>query len=172
MQSDVDAAFSEVFALLSTRESEALRLAAGRIGIASIAKAHDWAATAAEYGLDTHITIKKDFESAVFHISKDEALQLKEIIEEKSEQKFDREEVVGELVGIDVERPRTYFHLKADDGRNIEGKLADTFPLDRTWAVHIKYVAKLLMVTTVRYATGEERIDWLLAELDETTLSI
>ena len=60
---------------------------------------------------------------------------------------------------------RTYFHLKADDGKIIEGKLADTFPLDREWAVHVHYFAKLIRVTTIRYATGEEKIEWLLAEL-------
>ena len=166
VKSDLDRTFDEVFQILKMEGSEGLREIAARVGIASIAKAHDWAASASEYGISTKISVQKDIDNSVeLDVTNSEALKLKEFIEEKSDQKYDTETTIGELVGIDVERPRTYFHLKADDGKIIEGKLADTFPLDREWAVHVHYFAKLIRVTTIRYATGEEKIEWLLAEL-------
>jgi hypothetical protein len=110
--------------------------------------------------------VRKDKErEARFEISNAQALSLKEAIEEKSEQTIDRDVALGELVGIDVDRPNTYFHFKTIDGRNLEGRLADTFPAANEWAVHLMYSAELLKVTTIKYATGEERIEWLLANL-------
>lgn len=166
IQSDLDRTFENVFRILETRDSGQLREIASEVGIAAIAKAHDWAASAAEYGLNTKITIQKDIDNRRdFEISNTDALFLKETIEEKSDETIEFEIIIGELVGIDVDRPKTYFHLKTLDGRNLEGKLADTFPIDQEWAVHVVYVANVMMVTTVKYATGEERIEWLLANL-------
>jgi hypothetical protein len=170
VKSDLDIAFDRVFQLLRTEDPEELRVLAPIVGIASIAKAHDWAENAAGFGFDTRITLEKDFATeTALAITKEEALTLKEAIEQKSEQTVTPEEVVGELVGIDVLRPTTYFHI-AVDGRNIEGKLADTFPADKEWAVHILYRAKLLQVETIRYSTGEAKIDWLLADLIDLKL--
>jgi len=64
-------------------------------------------------------------------MSKAEALSLKEAIEEKSDQSVQHHEVVGELVGIDVDWPNTYFHIKTIDGRDLQGKLGSRFlPLE------------------------------------------
>jgi hypothetical protein len=166
IKSDLDRTFDEVFSLLHSAGSDDLRGVAASIGIASIAKAHDWAESSSAYGLNTRITVKKDQNSEIsFSLTGEDALKLKEAIEEKSDKKYDPCAAVGELVGIDVDRPKTYFHIKTRDGENIEGKLADTFPVDQEWAVHITYAANLIKVTTVRYATGEEKVDWLLANL-------
>ena len=89
------------------------------------------------------------------------------MIEQKSDRVVVAEDIVGELIGIDVDADpnKNYFHIKTEDGRNVEGKLADTFSKDTHWAVHETYAARVLKVTTIRYATGEEKIDWLLATL-------
>lgn len=166
VKSELDQTFDSVFKILNTKEPEALREIASQVGIASIAKAHDWAASTAQFGLNTKIKVQKDIASAInFEISTEGAQSLKEIIEEKSDQKVIPLQVQGELVGIDVDRPNTYFHLKTADGRDLKGKLSDTFPAGQEWAVHINYSASLLQVTTIRYATGEEKIDWVLAAL-------
>ena len=170
LQSELDQTFERVFKILKTKDSEELRAIASEVGIASISKAHDWAESAAQYGLSTSIVVRKDQENqSVFEISNVEALALKEAIEEKSEKTVVPDIVSGELVGIDVELPNTYFHIKTVDGRNLDGKLADTFPVNQEWAVHVHYIARLLRVTTVKYATGEEKIEWLLAELDNVS---
>jgi hypothetical protein len=116
--------------------------------------------------LDTTIQVQKDADSSLrFQMSPAEAQSLKEIIEEKSDQKVDPHEIQGELVGIDIALPHTYFHIKATDGSDVQGKLAETFPRDKEWAVHVNYIAVVLQITTIRYATGEEKIDWVLASL-------
>lgn len=166
IKSDLDRTFDEVFSLLKATDSEGLRGVAASIGIASIAKAHDWAESSSTFGLNTRISINKgEDEERSFSLSSQDALKLKEIIEQRSEKRFTPHNVVGELVGIDIDRPRTYFHIKTVDGQHLEGKLADTFAVDQEWAVHVTYNAKLIKVETVRYATGEEKIDWLLASL-------
>lgn len=166
IQSDIDETFDRVFKLLDTNTSDGLREIASEVGIAAISKAHDWAASAAHYGLNTKVAIQKDGDKRIqFSMSNVEALRLKEAIEEKSDKNVEPEIVVGELFGIDVDRSNTYFHIKTVDGRNIEGKLGDTFPTSQEWAVHVQYKANVVRVTTIRYATGEEKIDWLLASL-------
>jgi hypothetical protein len=135
VKSDLDQTFERVFEILKTRESGALRELSQRVGIASIAKAHDWAASAAEFGLNTRISIRKDLEREPLNLSISgvEAQELKEVIEEKSDRTIEPEMVTGELIGIDVDvdPQRSFFHLKTSDGRNIQGKLDDTFYRDR-----------------------------------------
>jgi hypothetical protein len=165
-KTELDETFENVFKILNTKEPEALREIANRVGIASIVKAHDWAASTAQFGLNTKIKVQKDLTTALnVEISTAGAQTLKEIIEEKSDQKIESHQVQGELVGIDVEPPQTYFRLKTVDGRDLQGKLSDTFPRGNEWAVHVSYTAILLQVTTVRYSTGEEKVDWVLADL-------
>jgi hypothetical protein len=167
LRSDLDVTFERVRQILTTREPGELRDLAAHVGIASIAKAHDWAANAAQFGFDTKIAIVKDPGACPlqFKVSKSEALTLKEVIEEKSDQRIDPLDVVGELVGIDVQRPNTYFHIRTPEGNDLRGKLADTFQIDQEWAVHIVYEARIFQITTVKYATGEDIVDLVLAEL-------
>jgi hypothetical protein len=167
VKSELDQTFERVFQILTTRDSNGLRALAEQVGIAPISKAHDWAEITAEYGLNTKIYVRKEIEAPPLElqVSKAEALSLKEAIEQKSEQTFEPHEFVGELVGIDIERPNTYFHLKTTDDVDLQGKLADSFVTNNEWAVRVIYTAQVLRVTTVKYATGEEKVEWLLTSL-------
>lgn len=168
VKSDLDLAFERVFEILSTRETEKLRDLAETVGIASISKAHDWAVTSSQFGLNTKIKIQKDADTSISYvISNADAQRLKEAIEEKSDRTIDPFIIVGELVGIDVDPQRSYFHVKTDEGQILQGRLSDGFPTGTKWAVHVRYTAHLSRVTTVKYATGEEKIEWLLNNLSE-----
>jgi len=169
VKSELDETFDRVFEILRTKDSEKLRALADSVGVASISKAHAWAESTTQFGLSTKISIQKDVggESTEFVISNVEAQSLKEAIEEKSDREIDYEIVVGELFGIDVDAnpDRSYFHIKIPDGRNLEGKLAETFPRGQHWAVNVIYTANLAKVTTIKYATGEEKVEWVLSNL-------
>lgn len=169
VKSDLDQTFDRVFEIINTRDSERLRGLADVVGIASISKAHAWAAATCNFGLSTKIEIRKDLTSEPqrVEISNLQAQTLKDIIEEKSDKQVDPETVVGELIGIDVDDnpDRTYFHLDTIDKRTIIGKLDSSFPRGQHWAVREFYMARLAKVTTTRYSTGEERVDWLLVHL-------
>lgn len=169
IQSELDQTFERVFEILNTRDSEHLRQLADVVGIASIAKAHDWAASAAWHGLNTKIEIQKDTtkEPRRFEISNSQAQTLMEVIEEKSDKEIEPETVMGELIGIDVDPDpdRTYFHIETNDKRTLTGQLDVSFPRDQHWAVHVIYTARVAKVTTTKYATGEERIEWVLVHL-------
>ena len=170
VKSDLDQTFDRVFEIMNTRDSERLRSLADVVGIASISKAHDWAATAANFGLNTKIEIQKDLKSEPqrIEISNSQAQILKEIIEEKSDKQIDLETVVGELLGIDVDPnpDQSYFHIETIDKRRITGKLDSSFSRTRSWAVHVVYTARIAKVTTTKYSTGEERVEWLLVFLE------
>lgn len=169
IKSELDQTFDRVFEILNTRESEHLRALADVVGIASISKAHDWAASVAWFGLNTKIEIQKDITEPphMIEISNSQAQTLKEIIEEKSDRVVEPETVVGELIGIDVDPDvdRSQFHLATTDARSISGKLADTFPRSQHWAVHELYTAQVIKVTITKYSTGQDTVEWLLGNL-------
>jgi hypothetical protein len=169
IKSELDQTFDRVFEILNTRDSEHLRALADVVGIASISKAHDWAASVAWFGLNTKIEIQKDTTEPPrqVEISNSQAQMLKEIIEEKSDRETDPETVIGLLVGIDVDQDvdRSRFHVKTQDGRDIVGKLAETFPRGQHWAVNENYIAQVIKVTTTKYSTGQDTVEWLLGHL-------
>ena len=167
VQSDLERTFDEIYRIISTKEPDSLKNIAVRVGISSISKAHDWAAGAAQFGLNSRIKLRSDTtEAKSLVLSREDALSLKEAIEAKSDKNIESVTHTGELLGIDVDQSTSYFHIRTDDGTKIDGRLADTFPMSREWAVHVRYHASLLRVTTIRYATGEEKIDWQLAALN------
>jgi hypothetical protein len=174
VKSDLDHTFERVFEVLKARDPDRLRILAEEVGISSIAKAHDWAASTSQFGLNTTISVQKEPERELrLEISNVEAQSLKDAIEEKSDRSAVPEEVVGELFGIDIDPDpnKSYFHIKTNDARNIEGGLDDAFPRDREWAVHITYAALLVKIITIKYATGEEKIEWRLSRLSPVSLS-
>jgi hypothetical protein len=81
-------------------------------------------------------------------MSKETALSLKEAIEAKSNRVVEPVVEIGELLGVDVDQTNSYFQLKTDRGLNIDGRLAETFPMSREWAMRVRYRASLLRVTT------------------------
>jgi hypothetical protein len=169
IKSDLDATFDRVFEILRTRDADGLRELVSDVGVASITKAYAWADNASQFGLDTRISILKKTANGVDAvISKSDALSLKEAIEDQSEENIDSTIVVGELIGIDVspDARKSYFHIKTDAGQDLEGKLGEEFDGSQNWAVHVSYTATVLRIATLRYATGEERVEWKLVKLD------
>lgn len=176
VKSDLDLTFEHVFKILQAREASMLQELVPQVGIASISKAYAWAQTTAHYGLDTNIEISKDEKNKVeVAISKTEALSLQEAIEDKSDQTSVPEQVIGELFGIDVSPDpyQSYFHITTTDGEDVQGRLSATFDASRHWSVHLSYLASITRVTSIKYATGEEKTElWLeaLMPLDEIDL--
>lgn len=171
VKSDLDLTFERVFEILNTRDAGDLRELVGDVGVASITKAYAWADTASQFGLDTKISVVKSLLNPHdLTISKTDAQSLKEAIEDQSDEDRDPTIIVGELIGIDVSPDvrKSYFHIKTEEGRDIEGKLADEFDFSQHWSVHVTYSATVLRITTLKYATGEERIEWRLMALSRT----
>jgi hypothetical protein len=68
------------------------------------------------------------------------------------------------LEGIDGST--SYFHIKTDEGADIKGELADSFPRGEQWTTNVAYRAKVKKLVRVRYSTGEEKPRWLLLSLE------
>lgn len=170
LQTDIDKTFELLAEIVSTSSSDAVRGMAKKVGVASISKAHAWASNSACYGLNVDISVRKDsLPENVIRMSATEAQALKESIETKSDKYITIESIEGELLGIDIDKSGSYFHLRCFDGIKVEGKLAEEFPSQQQWAVKRNYLALLRKSVTIFYATGDERIDWALVALKDTT---
>lgn len=164
IESDLDRTFEYVISLLNARDRGTLRHLANDVGIASISKAYFWAENSVNSGFDTRLTWSKDRrEPKQITILNADALSLKEAIEAESNEVFDQFGYQCELIGIDD--ATSYFHIRTADSLDITGKLSDTFGRGQNWTVHAEYFAELVRITQIRYATGEERVRWLLHEL-------
>nr|UXE45887.1 hypothetical protein Hi04_10k_c5418_00010 [uncultured bacterium] len=165
LKSELDLTFDEVFLLLNASDNSAIRELVGKVGIASISKAYAWAENSAEYGLNTTITVAKDQNTPTrVEISNSAALALKEAIESASDEETVPEQWECELIGIDGDT--SYFHIrKIDDDTEVKGSLSDAFPANGEWTTHRKYLASLNRTTQIKFATGEEKTRWSLANL-------
>jgi hypothetical protein len=163
-QTDLDETMKLVEQALSARESDDLKLLAGRIGIAAISKAYAWADASVTYGLDTQIKWGKSHSDLRYvEITLDDASIVKSVIENKSETKDVLETVEGILLGFDGST--SYFHMEEfDTKRDIRGSVAENVP--KSWTTNLPYRAQLMKTVQIRYATGEEKETWTLAGLE------
>lgn len=162
-QSDLDKAFGLVERTISARDSDDLKGLADIVGIASISKAYSWADASSSYGLDTVIRWGKSYvDSHEVAISRVEAQLVRELIESKSEEEINSNELDCILLGFDG--ATSYFHIETIGERlDIRGNLAPE--LSRSWTTGQHYRATLIKTTQIKYATGEEKTQWTLVNL-------
>ena len=166
-ETELDETLGLVERALSARESGDLKALAEKIGIASIAKAYAWAETSVAHEINTEIRWGKSYSAMQeLTITRDEARVVKEVIENKSDTIADETTIEGVLLGFDG--ATSYFHLETIGDRvDIRGNLADD--LSRAWMTDQLYRAQLLRTAQVRYATGEEKVQWTLLALTPLT---
>lgn len=163
-ETELDETLALVERTLSARESDDLKLLADRVGVAAITKAYAWAEASVTYGLDTHIHWGKSYASLrEITISRAEAAIVKGLIENKSDTVEVSETIDGILLGFDGST--SYFHLEVLDSRiDIRGTVSPELP--KAWTTNQPYRARLLRTVQVRYATGEEKVTWVLLNLE------
>lgn len=162
-QSDLDRTFGLVERTISARASEDLKELAEIVGIASIAKAYNWADASSSYGLDTIIRWGKSYaESTEVIISRSEAEIVRNLIESKSDENIDNVDLDCVLLGFDG--ATSYFHIETlGERQDIRGNLAPE--ISRSWTTGSIYRASLIRTSQIKYATGEEKTQWTLQSL-------
>jgi hypothetical protein len=163
-ESTFDQTFEQLFVLLSTRRREDFRGLVDRIGVASLTKAYEWANVSVNYSLDTSIAWAKSKATArAILVPHTQALRIREAIDATSEESDEVVEYDCTLVGIDA--TAKYFHIRLPDGAEIKGATIDSFP-QIEWTTERPYRARLNRSSVLKYATGIERITWLLMSLE------
>ena len=166
VESDIDMTFTKVFEMLSSRDEQDFRHLVEIVGVASISKAYSWADVSSTFEMDTAISWGKTFENQKsINISKGEALKIKEAIESTKNEEDQPFQYDCLLEGLD--QTTSYFHIVLNDGQDIKGETADDFPRAE-WTLNRYYKADLVRKTVVKFATGEEKVFWILRSLIET----
>lgn len=164
VRSELDLAIEIVLALFRLRTEADLRRFGEKIGIASIARLHEWAANSARERLQTTIEWRKaEDDIRTVAISHVEAAALRQLIELSWEERIESVDLECQLIGLDEAR-RT-FRLQVSDAERIEGTLADEFPRGRHWTMNAWLFAGLVRATRVSYATGAVTTRWSLTAL-------
>lgn len=164
----LDRTFQLVERTLEAKDSEQLHALAAEVGIATITKAYAWADANVSFGLDTSIAWGKHYMAEhKFAVSRAEAQAIKDLIENKSDEKIDHVEMDCVLVGFDG--PRSYFHVqKIGEKEDITGDLGPS--VTHSWTTDQPYRARMLRRSQIKYATGEEKVSWTLIDLLPLTL--
>jgi hypothetical protein len=159
----LDRTFQLVERTLEAKDSEALHALAEEVGVATITKAYAWADANVSFGLDTSIAWGKHFATEnKFAVTRDDAQAIKELIEDKSDEKTDPFEMDCVLVGFDG--PESYFHIqRIGEKEEIKGDLGPN--VTHSWTTNQPYRARLLRRSQIKYATGEEKVSWTLIDL-------
>lgn len=149
---------------MSARESSDLQLLAQEIGIASITKAYAWAQVNVNYGLDAEIRWGRSYDTLnemTFSLADSEIV--KTVIENKSEESLQEFDFEAVLLGFDG--ATSYFHIETlGEKVDIKGVLSPN--ISKQWTTDVAYKAKLLKSSQIKYATGEEKVQWTLLELE------
>lgn len=148
---------------LSAQTTEDLTELSKQVGIASISKAYSWAEHAAQNGFATELTWGQTTSARNgLLISHEEAERVRALIAERSDEESVLVEENGILHGFD--KDTSYFHfLPFGSKDHIKGTVAASVPQKVTTGV--PYKATMAMTTLTVFATGEEKVSWMLISL-------
>jgi hypothetical protein len=165
---NLDEAISSIFKVMHVSSADALLEFSKRVGPAPIRKIHDWATTNVRYGITTDVQWKHSNEVRQETILQpEEAAQLIKIIEDTKPDEITPVEVIGMLVGGDLEKKS--FHLKVPEAADIEGYMGEifTWPAGQELPLNRRYRASLNKHVILHLATEQEDEAWELLALAE-----
>ena len=162
-QTKLQRALQLVEKTLSAQSTDDLTALSKEVGIASISRAYTWAQHASLNGFTTELSWGQSLEDRNdILIRREEAERVRALIAERSDEEPVSVEEVGILHGFD--RETSYFHFEVHGQKDhIKGEVASSMPQKITTGV--MYKAKMVMTTVTVFATGEEKVKWMLLSL-------
>lgn len=149
---------------LSAQSTDDLTALSKEVGIASISRAYTWAQHASQNGFTTELSWGQSLENRNdIVIKREEAERVRALIAERSDEEPVSVEEVGILHGFDKET--SYFHFEVSGQKDhIKGEVSPSMPQKITTGV--LYKARMIMTTVTVFATGEEKVKWMLLSLE------
>ena len=160
----LDESMNLVFQMAKASSASEIAKFVAKIGRAPVKAIYDWAKAHADHelGADIEWRRQEQVRSQLF-IQKPELENLRNVIDEMSEETEEEIEVVGDLVGADVRR-RT-FHIRPQAGSDISGRFAVAIDEEHTVELPRPYRARLRKTTKFIYSTEEEKVNYSLLAL-------
>jgi hypothetical protein len=135
-------------------------------GIPSVRRLYEWSGALAAHGVSADIQWRRqDQIRSRLSVEGPRLKRLREIIEEASETESERVELVGLLVGLDVDLKT--FHIKVPNADDIVGTWSDEFQYDARYILQSRYTVRLIKKSKTYYAYEREEISWELTGLAE-----
>ncbi len=161
---DLQRAMQKTIEMAKSQSSDQIRHFAKEVGVASIRAMYRWVADHIISGAAVEIKWlrnRTEIVSALFetyHLS-----NLGRAIEETSAETEEIVKVVGDLVGVDIQKHT--FHLAFEEADEIRGTMAESIGIEYTVELPKRYLALLRKRSFVNFATDEEVIRYYLLEL-------
>lgn len=159
----LDAAVEQVFGLLSSGDSAAIRQKAETLGPAAVRLAYEWAKVQAEAGVGSEVEWRRgSLVRSRLMLQHQQLQHLERMIEQTTEIVEDRIAMRGRLVGIDSKTRTFHFEYAGED---IRGRVAESVTFETTVELPAVYDAVVLQRKKIELATGEESITYVLESL-------
>ncbi|MCP9221323.1 hypothetical protein MKP08_00980 [Erythrobacter sp. LQ02-29] len=149
---------------LSAQNTDDLTDLSKQVGVASISKAFTWAQHASQNGFTTELSWGQSLsERNDITIYREEAERIRALIAERSDEETDLVDEVGVLHGFD--KDSSYFHFEVfGQKEHIKGEVSPS--MSQRITTGVSYKARMAMTTVTVFATGEEKVKWMLLSLD------
>lgn len=159
-------AIKKVIEMAKTANSEKMQDFAKELGAASISVMYRWVNNHVEHGMGAEIKwIKNQVEVISGTFDKRQLVDLGRLIEQTSEQTEQVIELVGDLVGADINKHT--FHLVFEEAEEIRGTMAESVGMSYTVELPRRYMAIIRKTSFLNYAKDEENVKYHLLELKD-----
>lgn len=169
-ESDLDNAMATVFEMAKSSSSEQIAHLSERLGAAPIRKLYKWALDHVCSGLGADVEWRKcDSVQASLLIQTPELDNLCQAIAETSDEENEEMELIGEMVGADIQGHR--FHMRFPGAPDMRGYMTESIGVEYAVELPRRYRATIRKTTKINYATGEEDVSYYLLSLAEAHAS-
>ena len=163
-ETHLDEAMRIVFLMAQAKSSQEIAEFAKKLGPPPVRAMYRWADDHIEGNLEANIEWRRreEVRSSLF-VQKPQLEQLRKAIDETSNETEEDLDVMGNLVGADVNRKT--FHIEMEGGGEIRGTFTDAISEEHTVTLPKAYGARIRKTKTIVYSTEEERTFYLLLSL-------
>lgn len=153
--------------ILNISDEHDVRDVAKTLGESVIKRLHDWSRANVDGHFDADVRWRRsDGRQFGRLVHFDDMVRMVTLISATSDEERDLVEVLGVLIGADVQT-RT-FHFAQPNGETYRGRLSDQFPSGAVLNVPGEYRAFMTRISTINYASGREaerfELDRLVSE--------
>jgi hypothetical protein len=167
IDNDLQRAMQKTVEMAKAESSDQIHLLSKEVGSASIRAMYRWVSdhTSAQAGAEIRwLRDREDMVLALFEAR--HLVNLGRAIEETSDETEEVLELIGDMVGADINKHT--FHLAFEEADEIRGTMADSIGVQYTVELPKRYLAVIRKTSFINYATDEEYTKYHLLELKNT----
>lgn len=163
-ETDLDRAMDVIFQMAKAQEPDDIREFAKDLGVAPIRDMYKWVSDHVRSGLGADLDWRREHSSRVHLFAQVPEFEVvQRAINQTSEETTEEFSAYGELLGLDVDTQN--FHMRLQEDVEVKGRLA--FEVDEESPIPVpgRYRGSFRKMTTISYATEEEKTTYFLLSL-------